>query len=104
MMQQPIESTPDPNTTPPREPPPTLEEAAALLTDPRVLVELAYHGRDCRTRDELAARLVFESVRALRCAEGLEACRDYRAATIEQERSVELRLWAEALRVVESCG
>lgn len=81
-----------------------LAEAARLLTHPDVLAALAYHGRDCRTRDELAARLVFESVRAERSAAGFEACRDYRAATIEQERSAELRLWAEALRVVESCG
>ena len=82
----------------------TLTEAAKLLTRPDVLTALALHGRDCRTRDELAARLEREAVRAERSAAGFEACRDYRAATIEQERSAELRLWAEALRVVESCG
>jgi len=82
----------------------TLTEAAKLLTRPDVLTALALHGRDCRTRDELAARLEREAVRAERSAAGFEACRDYRAATIEQERAAELRLWAEALRVVESCG
>lgn len=97
-----IETKPDPNTTPPREPPPTLEEAAALLTDPRVLVEFAYHGRNCRTRDELAAKLEHEAVRSDRASDGFAERKRYDLAAGERERARELRRWAAALRVVEA--
>lgn len=82
----------------------TLTEAARLLTRPDVLAALAYHGRDCRARDELAARLERESVRAERCRDGLARRGDYGDATIEREQARTLRLWAEALRVVEAAS
>ncbi len=77
----------DPNTTPPRESPPTLPEAAALLTDPRVLVELAYHSRNLRTRDELAAALETEAVRSDRASEGYAERGRYELAAGERERA-----------------
>lgn len=93
MMHQPID-------TPPRDPPPTLAEAAALLTEPRVLVELAYHARHLRARDELAAALETEAVRCDRASDGFAERRRYDLAAGERERARLLRRWAEALRTL----
>lgn len=71
-----------------------------------MLCALALHSLDCRTRDEIAARLEREAVRCARAGDGYTACGRYDLATGERERARELRLWAAALRVVEaaSCG
>lgn len=82
----------------------TLAEAARLLTRPDVLSALAHHGRDCRTRDELAARLEREAVVHSRASEGYADRDRYDLAAGQRERARTLRQWAEALRVVESCG
>ncbi len=95
------ETKPDPNSVPPRDPPPTLEQAAALLTDPRVLVELAYHSRNLRTRDELAARLEQAAVVHDRASEGFAERKRYDLADGERERVRELSALAAALR---TCG
>lgn len=89
---------------PPREPPPTLEQAAALLTDPRVLVELAYHARNLRSRDELAAALETVAVRHDRASDGFAERRRYDLAAGERESARHLRRWAEALRVVHKAA
>lgn len=92
----------DPNTTPPRESPPTLEQAAALLTDPRVLVELAYHSRNLRTRDELAAALETEAVRSDRASEGFAERKRYDLAAGERDRAARLREIAAAVRTLDA--
>lgn len=92
----------DPNTDPPLPPPPSLAEAAALLTEPRVLHALALHSLDARTRDEIAARLEREAVRCVRAGDGYNACGRYDLAAGERERARELRRWSAALRVVEA--
>lgn len=88
----------DPNSVPPREPLPTLEQAAALLTDPRVLVELAYHSRDLRTRDELAARLEQAAVVHDRASDGFAARERYDLASGERESAGRLRRWGRRRR------
>lgn len=98
------EAKPDPNSVPPREPPPTLEEAAALLTNPRVLAELAYYGGNLRTRDELAARLEQAAVVHDRASDGFTARERYDLAAGERESARHLRRWAEALRVVHKAA
>lgn len=92
----------DPNTDPPQPPSPSLVEAAAILTEPRVLHAIALHSIDARTRDELAARLEREAVRCIRAGDGFTVCGRYDLATGERERARELRCWAAALRVVEA--
>jgi len=75
------------DVAPPRDPAPTLVEAAALLTEPRVLIELAYHGHGLRSRDELAAALETAAVRHDRASEGFAERRRYDLATGERERA-----------------
>jgi len=94
----------DPNTTPPRESPPTLEEAAALLTEPRVFIELAYHGRNCRTRDELIVRLEQAAIVHDRASDGFAERKRYDLAAGERESARHLRRWAEALRVMHKAA
>lgn len=87
--------------------PPSLAESAALLTEPRVLAELGYHGHGCRTRDEIAAVLEREAMHATRASDGYAALERYDLAAERRERARELRRWAAALRVVHgaaSCG
>jgi hypothetical protein len=95
-----VTTGPDPHAAPPRDPPPTLTEAAKLLTEPRVLAELAYHARNLRTRDELAAALEHEAVRCDRASEAYAQRERYDLAAGERERARLLRRWAAALRVV----
>lgn len=90
------------DVAPPRDPAPTLAEAAALLTEPRVLDELAYHARNLRSRDELAAALETEAVRCDRASDGFAERRRYDLAAGERERARLLRRWAAALRVVHA--
>jgi hypothetical protein len=102
MMHQPIDAAPrpDPHVALPRDPPPTLTEAAKLLTEPRVLEELAYHARNLRARDELAAALEQEAVRCDRASDGFADRHRYDLAAGQRERARLLRRWAAALRVV----
>ncbi len=93
---------PDPNTTPPGDPAPTLAEAAVLLTEPRVLEELAYHARNFRARDELATALEIAAVRHDRASDGFAERRRYDLAACEREHARLLRRWAAALRVVHA--
>jgi hypothetical protein len=98
MMHQPIDAAR------PRDPSPKLAEAAKLLTEPRVLEELAYHARNLRTRDELAAALEQEAVRCDRASDGFADRLRYDLAAGERERARLLRRWAAALRVVSASG
>lgn len=77
-----------------------IAEAAVILTDPRALPVLAYLGRSCRTRDELAAALECEAVVHDRASDGFAERRRYDLAAGERERARDLRRWAAALRVV----
>lgn len=90
------------DATPPRDPAPTLAEAAALLTEPRVLEELAYHAHNLRSRDELAAALETAAVRSDRASDGFAERRRYDLAAGERESARMLRRWAAALRVVDA--
>lgn len=92
----------DPHAAPPRDPPPTLPEAAALLTEPRVLAELAYHSRNLRTRDELAAALETEAVRSDRASEGFAERKRYDLAAGERDRAARLREIAAAVRTLDA--
>lgn len=80
----------------------TLAEAALMLTRPDVLTVLALHGRDCRTRDEFAARLEREAVVHDRASTGYADRERYDLAAGQREQARTLRHWAEALRVVEA--
>ncbi len=80
----------------------TLTEAAKLLTRPDVLSALAYHGRDCRTRDELAARLEREAVVHARASEGFAERKRYDLAAGERDRAARLREIAAAVRALDA--
>lgn len=80
----------------------TLAEAAKLLTRPDILSALAYHGRDCRTRDELAARLEREAVVHARASEGYAERGRYELAAGERERAALARRRAKALLALEA--
>jgi hypothetical protein len=95
---------PDQNAQPPRDPAPTLAEAAAVLIEPRVLEELAYSARNLRSRDELAAALETEAVRHDRASDGFAERRRYDLAAGERERARLLRRWAAALHVVHEAA
>jgi hypothetical protein len=98
---EPTEPQPAQHAAPPRDRP-TLAEAAGLLTEPRVIEELAYHARNLRTRDELAAALEMAAVRHERASDGFAERRRYDLAASERERARSLRQWAAALRLLHS--
>jgi hypothetical protein len=97
-----VTTAPAPHAAPPRDPPPTLTEATKLLTEPRVLEELAYHARNLRARDELATALEHEAVRSDRASEAYAQRERYDLAAGERERARLLRRCAGALRVLEA--
>ena len=84
--------------------PPSLAEAAQLLTEPRALRELGHFGYDCRTRDELAAVIERAAMHATRASDGYAAQGRYDLAAERRERARELRRWAAALRVVHEAA
>lgn len=69
-----------------------------------MLVELAYHGGNLRTRDELAARLEQVAVTHDRASDGFAARERYDLASGERESAGRLRRWVEALRVVHKAA
>lgn len=67
-----------------------------------MLVELAYHGGNLRTRDELAAKLEQAAVVHDRASDGFAERKRYDLAAGERERAAVLRRRAKALRVLEA--
>lgn len=73
-----------------------------MLTEPRALIELAYHGHDLRTRDEFAARLEQVAVRHDRASDGFAERKRYDLAAGERDRAARLREIAAAVRVLDA--
>jgi hypothetical protein len=96
-----VTTAPAPHAAPPRDPPPTLTEATKLLTEPRVLKELAYHARNLRARDELAAALEQEAVRSDRASEAYAQRERYDLAAGERESAAVRRRRAKTPRGLE---